>query len=620
MPKTSRSLTVHPITLRELEVKRIRDLGPAMRRITLTGAQLRAFTSANELAQSEFRSGGFDDDVRLIFPYPGKSEPVLPVQDEAHLDWPKDPRALSRVYTVRRWDHTAQELDIDFVKHGTGIATSWAYRAQPGDRIHLTSPAASQALPETDWLLVAGDDTAIPAISRLLEELPEDAIAQVYIEVSRREHQLELRTLPGVKVTWLVRDGAPAGSTTLLLDAVRGTDWLDGTPYAWIAGESAAVKDIRRHLVEHRGMPKTDVEFTGYWRNSEVITLADDPGLPDPERNEEAFERFHELADLLPPLAIRAAVVLGLPELLSRGVSDVTELAVQSGSDPRALGKLMRYFDALGIVSQTMPGSYRLTDVGDIFLEEFVEDALHRDGAFGRRETSLFGLVDALRTGRESFSLVNGQPYAEFRNQQEHTNVFLDQIAKFSRYLAEPLAQSPSLNDLSTVTVRSSAAGVIGQAIVSHHPHTRVTIAGLPSQLEWFQADLPDSIPDPQQRERVRFVESSLFDSTQAADAVLFNWELAAYQQADAALILRRAAESLTPGGRVLVIEGVMDTGEADEHAAGDDLRHFALLGTGLRTEAELIDLFDNAGLKVETTEVVGWGDKLFRLAPTDAS
>lgn len=117
MPKTSRSLTVHPITLRELEVKRIRDLGPAMRRITLTGAQLRAFTSANELAQSEFRSGGFDDDVRLIFPYPGKSEPVLPVQDEAHLDWPKDPRALSRVYTVRRWDHTAQELDIDFVKH-----------------------------------------------------------------------------------------------------------------------------------------------------------------------------------------------------------------------------------------------------------------------------------------------------------------------------------------------------------------------------------------------------------------------------------------------------------------------------------------------------------------------
>lgn len=620
MPKTSRSLTVHPITLRELRIERIRDLGPAMRRITLTGAQLGAFTSANGLHQPEFRSSGFDDDVRLIFPYPGKSEPVLPVQDEAHVDWPKDPRALSRVYTVRRWDAATRELDIDFVRHGTGIATSWAYRARPGDLIHITSPAVSQALPEADWLLVVGDDTAIPAISRLLEELPDDAVARVFIEVSHREHQLELRRLPDADVTWLVRDGVPAGSTTLLLDAVRDMNWLDGTAYAWIAGESAAVKDIRRYLVGDRRMPKTDVEFTGYWRNSEVVTLADDPGIPDPERNEEAFEKFHELADLLPPLTIRAAVVLGLPELMSRGVSDVETLAARSGSDTRALGKLLRYLDALGLVAQTAPGNYMLTEVGDIFLEEFVEDALHRDGAFGRRETALFGLVDALRTGSESFSLVNGQPYAEFRNEQAHTDVFLDQIAKFSRYLAEPLAQSPSLDDLSTVTVRSSAAGVIAQAIVSRHPRTHVTIAGLPSQLAWFRADLPDSIPDSQQRERVEFSEHSLFDRTPDVDAVLFNWELAAYQSPDAALILRRAAECLAPGGRVLVIEGVMDADEPEEHVAGDDLRHFALFGTGLRTEAELRELFHSAGLVVETTEIVGWGDKLFRLVPDDAS
>lgn len=620
MPKTSRALTVHPITLRELRIERIRDLGPAMRRITLTGAQLAAFTSANGLEEPEFRSDGFDDDIRLIFPYPGKDEPVLPVQDEAHLDWPREPRALSRVYTVRRWDPAARELDIDFVKHGTGIATSWAYRAQPGDRIHITSPAASQALPTADWLLIAGDDTAIPAISRLLEELPEDAIAKVFIEVARHEHQLELRQLPRVEVTWLVRDGAPAGSTTLLLDAVRDANWLGGAPYAWIAGESAAVKDIRRYLVEDRDMPKTDVEFTGYWRNSEVITLTDDPGVPDPERNEEAFERFHELADLLPPLAIRAAVVLGLPELMSRGIASVEKLAEQSGSDVRALGKLLRYFDALGLVTQTEPEAYKLTDIGDIFLEEFVEDALHRDGAFGRRETALFGLVDALRTGSEAFSLVNGQPYLKFRNEQTHTNAFLDQIAKFSRYLAEPLAKSPSIQDLTTVTVRSSAAGVIAQAIVAHHPHARVTIAGLPSQLAWFRADLPESIPVLQQRERVELRESSLFERTPAADAVLFNWELAAYPSDDAALILRRAVESLSPGGRVLVIEGVMDSDEPDEHGTGDDLRHFALFGTGLRTEAELQDLFRNAGLTVEATEIVGWGDKLFRLVPTDAS
>lgn len=620
MPKTSRSLTVHPISLREVKVTRITDLGPAMRRITFAGSQLSAFTSSNGLEQPAFRSDGFDDDIRLIFSYPGKDEPVLPVQDEAHLDWPKDPRALSRVYTVRRWDPKAGEVDVDFVKHGTGVATSWAYRAQVGDRMHLTSPAASQALPDADWLLIIGDDTAVPAISRLLEELPDHAKGQVFIEIAQRDHQLPLRELASVDVTWLVRDGAAAGSTTLLLDAVRQADWWPGAPYAWIAGESAAVKGLRRHLVEDRGMPKTEVEFTGYWRNSEVIALEDDPAVPDPERNEEAFEKFHELTDLLPPLAMRAAVVVGLPELISRGVSEVNELARRSGTDARGLGKLLRYFESLGVVTQTRHDHYRLTDIGDIFLEEFVEDALHRDGAFGRRETALFGLVDALKSGKESFSTLNGVPYKDFRTEPAHTERFLDQIAKFSRYLAEPLAKSDSLQGLSHIVVRSSAAGVIAQAVVTRQPKTRVTIAGLPSQLAWFRTDLPASIPDSLQRERVTLLERSLFEHTPEADAVLFNWELAAYAPEDAALILTRARESLGHDGRVLVIEGVLGTDPVEEHAAADDLTHYALFGTGLRTEQELYDLFAAAGLAVETTEIVGWGDKLFRLVPRDDS
>lgn len=118
MPKTSRRLAVHPISLRELQVVRTTELTPGLRRLTLTGPELNAFTSTNGLAQPAFRSDGFDDDIRLIFPYPGKDEPVLPVQDEGHLDWPKDPRALSRVYTVRRWNPETGELDVDFIKHG----------------------------------------------------------------------------------------------------------------------------------------------------------------------------------------------------------------------------------------------------------------------------------------------------------------------------------------------------------------------------------------------------------------------------------------------------------------------------------------------------------------------
>lgn len=96
---------------------------------------------------------------------------MLPVQLDGTLEWPKEPRPISRVYTVRRWDEQAGELDIDFVKHGTGVATVWAYRCQEGDTVHVAGPASSMAPPSADWLLVVGDDTALPAIARLLDDL-----------------------------------------------------------------------------------------------------------------------------------------------------------------------------------------------------------------------------------------------------------------------------------------------------------------------------------------------------------------------------------------------------------------------------------------------------------------
>ncbi len=179
MPKTSRRLTVRPLTLREAEVVRVVDLTPGMRRVTLAGAQLGEFTSANGFAQPAFDSSGFDDDIRLVFCYPGQAEPVLPVQKEKGIDLPRHPRPLAKAYTVRNWNPEAGELDVDFVKHGIGVGTTWAYRAQPGDRVHFYGPSVSRALPvDADWFLVAGDDTAIPAIARLLDELPGDARAQ----------------------------------------------------------------------------------------------------------------------------------------------------------------------------------------------------------------------------------------------------------------------------------------------------------------------------------------------------------------------------------------------------------------------------------------------------------
>ena len=252
MPRTIRDGVVHPISVRELEVKRVRDVTTGMRRVTLTGAQLDAFIS-NGFAQPAFRTAGFDDDVKLVFCYPGDDAPVLPIQKDGSIEFPKGKRPLAKSYTVRHFDAAAGELDIDFVKHGTGVATTWALRCKPGDRVHVAGPARSAFLPrDIDWMLVAGDETALPAIGRLLEEAPAGLRVQAFVEVTEPAHQQEFTTEADATVTWLFRGTAAPGTTTLLIDAVRAAQWWPGEVYAWVSGETMSVKPLRRHLVDQQ--------------------------------------------------------------------------------------------------------------------------------------------------------------------------------------------------------------------------------------------------------------------------------------------------------------------------------------------------------------------------------
>ncbi len=616
MPKTSRPLTVHPISLREVEVARIADVTPGMRRVTLTGEHLGAFAAANGLLQPGFVSAGFDDDIRLLFPYPGESEPVLPTQAEGHLDWPKEPRPLNKVYTVRRWDADARELDVDFVKHGVGVATTWAYRAAPGDRIHFFGPAASGGLPEADWLLVAGDDTAVPAIARLLEELPDTARAQVFIEVAEDAHRQELRELPGVEVTWLVRRGAAPGTATLLLDAVRAADWWEGSVFAWLAGEQSAVRDLRRHLVEERGVPKVDIDFQGYWKRTEVVALETDAAVPDPERNTPAFETFHDLVELVPPLAIRVAAGLGVGDLISRGIATVPELAERTGSDARALGKLLRYLHAIDVLDQPDPGRYALTEVGEFLANEFWAEYLDPDGVEQRKSAGLFGLAESIRTGRAAYASVTGREFAGVRAEQAFADKELEAVAGFAGYAAEPLARSGVLDGVRHLVIHSNGAALQARELVAAYPDLQVIICALPAQADWFRRDLPATIPDPARRERVRIVEQSIFEPSPAADAVLIVMALTGLPDADATHALRRAAENLAVGGRVLLIDRTFDLDALDEHDGEEDLITLTREGGGLRSETELDAVITTASLCVTGTRTIGWGNTLHELTP----
>lgn len=617
MPKTSRRLTVHPLTVREVEVVRVADLTPAMRRITLAGEQLRAFTSANGFPQPAFDSPGFDDDIRLVFRYPGHAEPVLPVQKAQGLEVPRAPRPLARIYTVRRWDPQNGELDVDFVKHGIGVGTTWAYRAEVGDRIHFFGPSSSRGLPlDAAWLLVAGDDTAIPAIARLLDELSEDARAQVFIEIAENEHRQPLRELPGVEVTWLVRDGAEAGTTAHLLNAIRSSGWQEGRPFAWIAGEQRSVRDIRRHLVEDRGMSKEDVEFIGYWRRGEVVALDTDEAVPDPERTKTPFEKFHDLTELIPPIAVRTAVELGVADLITRGVTSVSDLAASTGADERALGKLLRYLHTLDLLTETTPGRYGLTDVGEVLTLEFMVDLLHPGGVAGREMLGIHGLTESIRTGRSSYASVTGHTFREVRAEQDYEDRYLERLARFQAALAEPIAKSELLTGVQHLVIHSGGAGAQAREFVAAHDDLHVTLCALPAQADWLRRDLPDAIPDEQQRRRVDVVEQSIFEPGPPADAVFIIRALKTLPDADAAHALHRAAQSLLPGGRVLLIEDLFDTDELDEHDGEADLLALTVHGSGLRTAAELDAVIARAGLVRRAEHTVGWDTAVHELVP----
>ncbi|MFJ8669123.1 siderophore-interacting protein [Streptomyces sp. NPDC093600] len=256
-----------PFQFFSLQVDRTRRLGPSLVRITFTGEDLKAFAS-----------GGRDQSLSLFLPHPGQPEPVLPPLDDPDLyavlgAWramPDDERAVMRSYTVREQRTAPDEVDIDFALHEDGgPACRWAQQAEPGDKVVVLGPAVADntgvrfRLPDdADSVLIWADETALPAASAVLEWLPAETRAQVYLEVPCSGDRLELATEADATVTWLVREeGAPSA-----VDAVRDAELPGDAPYVWIAGESGSVKALRRHFVNERQLDRRRITFVGYWR------------------------------------------------------------------------------------------------------------------------------------------------------------------------------------------------------------------------------------------------------------------------------------------------------------------------------------------------------------------
>ncbi|MGX1973481.1 siderophore-interacting protein [Streptomyces kronopolitis] len=264
-----------PFRFFEVQVLRARRLGPSMVRVTFGGERL-----------AELASGGRDQRFKLFLPQPHQDRPVFhDTGDGWYTTWrAQDPaeRPVMRSYTIREQRHDPAEFDVDFALHGAepgasltagGPASRWAARARPGDRLTVLAPAVEdnggvdfRPPAGTDWILLTGDTTALPAIAGILSWLSPGTRAKVWIEIAHEDDRQQLPSFADTDITWLVRDGAAAAPGGPVLDALRAADLPAGTPYAWVAGESGTVKAVRRHLVRERGIDRRAVTFTGYWR------------------------------------------------------------------------------------------------------------------------------------------------------------------------------------------------------------------------------------------------------------------------------------------------------------------------------------------------------------------
>ncbi|GHJ04194.1 siderophore-interacting protein [Streptomyces olivaceus] len=236
------------------QVVRTERLTPHMQRVVLGGEGLAAFAADTCT----------DHYVKLLFPAGGATYPEPFDMERIREEFPREQWPVTRTYTVRHWDAEHREMTLDFVIHGDeGLAGPWAQRVRPGETVLFMGPGGAYA-PDTtaDWHLLAGDESALPAIARSLEALPDGARAFVFVEVDGPQEEQKIDS--DVEVVWLHRGDRPVGRA--LVEAVRALDFPEGRLHAFVHGEAACVKELRRYLRVEREIPREDLSISGYWR------------------------------------------------------------------------------------------------------------------------------------------------------------------------------------------------------------------------------------------------------------------------------------------------------------------------------------------------------------------
>ncbi|MGW7267621.1 siderophore-interacting protein [Streptomyces sp. NPDC054842] len=235
-------------------VVRTERLTPHMQRVVLGGDGLADFTVGTCT----------DHYVKLLFGAEGVTYPEPFDIERIRAEFPRDQWPVTRTYTVRHWNAEQRELTLDFVVHGDeGLAGPWALRVQPGEVVRFLGPGGAYAPDASaDWHLLAGDESALPAIAAALESLADGAEVRAFLEVSGPEEEQKIDS--DAEIVWLHRGDRPVGAA--LVEAVRALEFPRGRLHAFVHGEAGFVKELRRMLRVELQIPREDLSISGYWR------------------------------------------------------------------------------------------------------------------------------------------------------------------------------------------------------------------------------------------------------------------------------------------------------------------------------------------------------------------
>ncbi len=604
MAGTARELRIFPICIRELDVLHVEDVTPGMRRVVVGGPSMdRHVRDGVELPP--LCTSGFDDDVKVLPVDPTTGALPFPVprnRDDGTVDWPAGSFPYGRTYTVRRFDETARELTLDFAAHDGGLAATWSRTVRPGDTVLVAGPKHSASLPaDADWMLLAGDDTALPAIAHCLETLPAHLPATVVVEVAEPSHRQSLHSAADVDITWLYRSDHHGNSR--LADAVRAARWRPGRPYLWIAGEAQTIKPLRRWAKQDKQIDRKFVEITGYWRRRDVPANAS----PDEPPTDDAVSTLHEMTELATPLIVRAAVTVGVFAAVDSGATTADAVATECGLNAGATAKLLRHLVRLTLLAIDRD-RYTLTDTGAILADQdtFTSQALHHDGIHTRLDLSFLGLTDTLRTGKpsETHSFVALAAHPQFGAG------FHEEAAFGAVYRAPALPDAVDLNGVDTVALYGEGAGVYADTLVRERPGLTVHLVGLRALNHRNLADV-----HPDRRQRVQCRDTSEFTPlTTPVDLAIAVDIVDTHPDADAHLLLQTLASSAR---RVVLVTDLLDPASTDDHDTEDDLLRLCLHGSGRRTETEIRRLVTDAVGHTPRLGPLGWGSTVVEFAGT---